>query len=403
MGLDLTTAADALKEFYLPVVREQLTNNNEYLAQIETSSESVEGLETVLSLHVGRNEGIGARLELETLPTAGSQAYKKQRVGLSRQYAAIQVSGPAIAAAASDRGGWIKAIESETKGAVMDEKRDEERQLLGTSDGVIATCGTTTAATDVVTSATKTQLRHLRKGMAIDIGTLASPATIASNRTITAVDRATGTVSISGAAVTTSSSHFIFRTGNGGDVANSTKKEYTGLQTIVDSTGALFGVDPATYEAWASYEDDANGAAISDTLIEELIDEVDINSPAGPPTWGIADHGQVRKLAASLKSQKRFTDTVELKGGFSALSVATASGSISVSGLRDCPVKTFFGLNPEHLGLHEASGWDFLDLDGSVLARVPSKDAYGATLYHYSEHVTDVRNAHGKIVNLAAA
>ena len=403
MGLDLTTAADALKEFYLPVLREQLVNKNEYLAQIETSSESVEGLETVLSLHVGRNEGIGARLELETLPTAGSQSYKKQRVGLTRQYGQIQVSGPVIAAAASDRGGWISAVESETKGVVMDEKRDEERQLLGTSNGVIAQFAAYGPGDSPVTTATKTQLRHLRVGMVIDIGTVASPTTIASARTIEAVDLTTGAITISGADVTTTTAHFVFRSGNGGDVANSSKKEYTGLQTIVDSAGSLFGVDPATYPVWSSYEDAAAGAAISDTLIEELIDEVDINSPAGPPTWGIADHGQVRKLAASLKSQKRFTNTVALKGGFSALEVSTASGSINVSALRDCPTETFFGLNPEHLGLHEASAWDFLDLDGAVLSRVANKDAYGATLYHYSEHVTDVRNAHGKITGLAAA
>jgi hypothetical protein len=403
MALDLAAAADALKEFYLPVVREQLTQNNEYLAQISTNSESVEGLETVLSLHVGRNEGVGARLDGELLPTAGQQGYKKERVGLTRQYGQIQVSGPTIAAAASDRGGWIRAIESETKGVVMDEKRDEERQLLGTSNGVIATCGASGPSDVVATSATKTQLRHLRVGMAIDIGTVASPTSIASNRTIEAVNLSTGAITISGADVTVTSAAFIFRTGNGGAVGGAGKREYTGLQTIVDSAGSLFDVDPATYPVWSSYEDAAAGAALSDTLIEELIDEVDINSPAGPPNYGIADHGQVRKLAASLKSQKRFTNTVDLKGGFKGLEVSTASGSLAVSGLRDCPVETFFGLNTEHRELHEASGWDFLDLDGAVLARVAGYDAYGATLFHYSEHVTDVRSAHGKITGLAAA
>ena len=403
MALDLTTAADALKEFYLPVLREQLTNNNEYLSQIESSSESVEGLQTVLSLHVGRNEGIGARAEGGALPTAGNQSYKKQRVDLTRQYGQIQVSGPVIAAAASERGGWITAVESETKGVVMDEKRDEERQLLGTSNGIIAGFSAYGPGDSPTTTATRTQLRHLRVGMLVDIGTLAAPTTIASARTIEAVDLTTGAITISGADVTVTTAHFVFRAGNGGDVANSSKKEYTGLQTIVDSAGSLFSVDPATYPVWKSYEDAASGAALSDTLIEELIDEVDINSPAGPPTWGIADHGQVRKLAASLKSQKRFSNTVDLKGGFKALEVSTASGTINVQALRDCPVETFFGLNPDHLGLHEASGWDFLDLDGAVLARVPGYDAYGATLYHYSEHVTDVRNAHGKITGLAAA
>jgi len=400
MGFDRTTASAVLKEVYLPTVREQLVNQNEYLAQVETNSEDVEGLETVLSLHVSRNEGIGSRKELELLPEAGNQGFVKQRVNLKYHYGRLQLSGPVIRSARSDSGSWIRPLENETKGVVMDEKRDEERQLLGTSDGVIAATGVTTAANAVVTTATKTQLRQLRVGMYVDIGTVASPTTIAQNRKITAINLTTGVVTIDGAVVTTSAAHRIFRTGNGG--AGADQREYTGLQSIVDSTGTLFGVDPTVYPEWASYEKDAAGAAISDTLIGELIDEIDIISPSGVPNWGITDHVQARKYGATLVAQKRFNNTAELKGGFTGIEASTGSGTLVVSTLRDCPVQTFFGLNTEHLGLHEASEWEFMEEDGNVLNRIPNKDGYEATLFHYSEHVTDARNAHGKIVNLAA-
>lgn len=401
MGFDLSTASAVLKEVYLPTVREQLVNKNEYLAQVETNSEDVEGLETVLSLHVGRNEGIGSRKELETLPEAGNQGFVKQRVGLKYHYGRLQISGPVIRAAASDKGSWIRPLENETKGVVADEKRDEERQLLGTSDGVIAQCGASGPSDVVATNATRTQLRQLKKGMKIDIGTVASPTSIAENREIESVNLSNGEITISGADVTVTTAAFIFRTGNGGSGAN--QREYTGLQTIVDSTGSLFGIDPATYPEWASYEKDAGDAALSDALIEELIDEVDIISPSGVPNWGITDHAQARKYASTLKSQKRFVNTVALKGGFSGIEAGTASGTIAVSTLRDCPVETFFAVNTEHLGLHEASEWEFMEEDGNVLNRIPNKDGYEATLFHYSEHVTDARNAHGKLVNLAAA
>jgi hypothetical protein len=198
MAFSTVTASDALKEFYLPTIREQLVNRNEYLSQIERSTEDVEGLETVLSLHVGRNFGYGARQELETLPTAGNQAYKKERVGLKRDYGQIQVSGPIIRAAKTERGSWLRAIESETKGIVNDKKQDTERQLLGTSDGVIAATAVGGASDVVETSATRTQLRQLHVGLRIDIGTVASPTAIATNRTIEAVNLATGQVTISG-------------------------------------------------------------------------------------------------------------------------------------------------------------------------------------------------------------
>lgn len=405
MAFSTTTASDALKEFYLPTIREQLVNRNEYLAQIERSTEDVEGLETVLSLHVGRNFGYGSRQELEDLPPAGNQSYVKQRVPLYRHYGQIQVSGPVIRAAKSERGSWLRAIESETKGIVLDLKQDHERQLLGTSNGVIATCATTTTSATVETSATRTQLRQLKKGMRIDIGTLASPTTIAENRTISSVNLATGQVVISGATVSTTSSHFIFINGNGGDTTNSTQRELTGLQTIVDSTGTLYEVNPTTYPEWASYEDAAAGASLSDALIEELIDEVSINSPLGAPNYAITDHRQARAYSASLTGQRRFTSGEVLKGGFKGIEIGTGSGSLALSTLRDCPVETFFALNTEALSLHEASDWEFMEEDGNVLQRITTgngKDGYGATLFKYDEHVTDTRNAHGKITGLAA-
>lgn len=399
MAFDKVAASGALKEFYLPVLREQLVNRNEYLAQIEGGSEDVEGLEAVLSLHVGRNEGIGARLELETLPDPGNQAYTKERVGLKYNYARLQLSGPVMRASRTDRGGWIRALESESKGVVIDLKKDVERQLLGTSDGVLAAAGVTTASNTVVTTATTTQIRHLRKGMKVDIGTVASPTAVAQKRTIVSVNVAAKTFVIDGAAVTTAVTDRIFRNGNGGSGAN--QREITGAQTIVDATGSLFGVDPATYPEWSSYEKDASAAALSDALVGELIDEIDINSPAGVPDWAFASHAQVRKYGNSLTGAKQFVNTQELKGGFSGVEIATPSGSLVVSSLRDAPANEFYAINTEHMKLHTASDWEFMEEDGSVLSRIPDKDGYEATLFQYAEQATDMRSAHGKITNLA--
>lgn len=402
MALDKTTASGVLKEFYIPTVHDQLVNKNEYLAQLEKNTEDVEGTEAVLSLHVGRNQGLGARKELEDLPAPGNQAYVKARVNLKYNYGQIQVSGPVMRAMKSDNGSWLRALESETRGVVNDLKQDTERQLLGTSDGVIAATGVTSASTTVVHSATKTQARHLRVGMVIDIGTVASPTSVAQGRTITSIVSPTSFV-ISGAAVTTATTDRIFRTGSGGATTN--QREITGLQTIVDSTGSLFGVDPATYPEWASYEKDASAAAISDTLIAELIDEVDVTSPLGVPDWAITDHRQARVLAATYTGNRRFTNDGELFGGFKGIEVGTASGSLILSTLRDAPVQTLFAVNRSALTEYKASDWEFMEEDGNVLQRIVTgngKDGYGATLFKYSEQATSYRNAHGKIVNLAA-
>lgn len=404
MALDKTVFSGALKEFFLPVLREQLVFQSEYLTQIERGNEDVEGLEAVLSLHVGRNEGIGARKEMEDLPAPGNQSYTKARVGLKYNYAQFQLSGPVMRSSDTDRGGWVRPLESESKGVVVNLREDVDRQLTGTSDGVLAATALNAGATnDVITSATATQLRYLRPNMKVDIGTVANPTSVAEARTITAVDRATKTITISGAAVTTATTDRVFRHGSGG--SGSDQREITGIQTIVDSTGTLFGVDPTVYPEWAAYEKDASAAALSDAMVGELIDEIALTSPAGVPNWAFTTHSQVRKYAASQSTLRRFVNTVDLKFGFKGVEISSTSGSLAVSALRNAPAEQFFAVNTNHLKLHTASDWEFMDEDGSVLTRVETgngKDAYKATLFQYAEQMTDVRSAHGKIVNLAA-
>lgn len=402
-SLTLTTADAALKEFYLPGAREQLNQSNAFLAQIEATDKNVEGRRVVLSLHVSRSSGSGARAEGGTLPTAGSQGYAEERVPTYYNYHRIKVSGPVIKAMKSDEGSFVRAVESEMKGAVNDLKRSYSRQVFGTSNGVIATLGTTSSSTTVVLASTTSlvQLRQLFVGMVIDIGTVASPTTVASSREITAIDRSAKTIVISGAAVTTSSSHFIFNNGSGGAIGGAGQKEITGLQSIVAASGTLHNVNPSTVPVWVSYVDTNSGTLRSptDALFEEAIDEV-VQESGEAPNLLVTSFGVGRAYANGLKDQKRFNNTVELKGGFSGLSVQSGSETLALVRDRDCPANTAFGVNTNHLTHNIQSDWDWMSDDGAVLSRVSGEDAYEATLFKYSELTTDQRNAHFKIGDL---
>lgn len=397
MALSLTTADAALKEDYQPTIREQLNTAYMLLSQIERNSRDTEGRRAILSLHVSRNEGVGARGENEDLPSAGNQGYVEERVPLRYNYGRIQISGPVIRAMKSDAGSFTRAVDSESRGIVQDLKRDVNRQLWGTANGVIATCGTTTASTTVVLAASTTavQLRQLNVGMVIDIGTVASPTTVASARTISSIDRTAKTLVISGAAVTTSSSHFIFRTGAGG---TSPQRELTGIQAIVDDANTLFNVDPTVNDVWKSTV--VTGAvpgtpeAVTDTRLATLMDEAGIASGQGPGSLLVASFGVVRNYAASLTAQKRFNDTVELKGGWKGVEVNSSSGTATLTADMDAPENKVWLLSLPNLTFFEESDWEFMDEDGAVLSRVSGKDAYEATLYKYAELATDKRNAH---------
>lgn len=406
MGKTLTNADAALKEDYQPSMREQLNNTNWFLSQIERNSKDVEGRRAVLSLHVSRNSGVGARAENGTLPTAGNQGYAEERVSLRYNYGTIRLTGPVIRAMRSDSGSFVRAVDSETKGVVRDLKRDVNRQLFGTSDGVIAKInGTGSTTTNVVFSATSTaaQRRQVEIGMVIDVGTASPFTSVGTGRTVTAIAADGLSFTVSPAfAVAPATNDSIVRSGSGGSGA--AQVELTGLPTIVDDANTLFNVNPTTNPVWKSYVDGNAGVnrSISDQLLQELIHNVSINGGDQVNLFVTSD-GVERAYAATLTSQKRFANTLDLKGGYKALAVNAGTGEVALKWDRDAPNNKVFGLDTDHLTQHEMSDWEWMDEDGAILSRVSGVDAYEAVLFKYHELTTDKRNAHGVIEDVTEA
>jgi hypothetical protein len=327
-------------------------------------------------------------------------------------YGRIQLSGPTIKQAVTDRGAFIDALDAEMEGIKKDAMKDVNRQLWGTSNGVIAQCGTTTAATTVVLASTtgSTALRQLffDGGMVVDIGTVASPSTVASARTITSVDETNKTIAISGAAVTTSSSHFVFRSGAGGASSNTGQPgdgqvELTGLQTIVDDTAVLHTINPSSQPKWKAYVNSNSGTnrSITETLITGSIMKTLTNS-GKKPSLLVSAEGVNLAISNLLLSLKRNMEQTQLKGGYAGIQFYSPSvsgkGDESPTALYadfDCPNNRLYGINPDVLVYHQVGdGFQFMDLDGAVMNRKPDVDAYEATLYAYGELACKQRNAH---------
>lgn len=402
MALTLSAADAALKEDYQPSIREQLNNEIMMLAQIESRSKDVEGRRAVLSLHVTRNAGVGARPEGGTLPTAGNQGYVEERVALKYNYGRIQINGPVIRAMKSDTGSFTRAISSETQGVVKDLKRDVNRQVFNDANGTIAQCAS--VSTDTITLAADTPtsaLRQLEVGSRIDVGTVTSPTDHGTALIVASVDPSVPSVTFTtNPTAGVGSSDFLFRSGAATTVSGTTS-ELTGLPAIVAASGALFNVDPATYPVWASTVDGNGGTnrAATDNVFEKVIDDIWLQSGEAP-TFIVTSPGVRRNFAAQLKSQKRFADTVDLKGGFKALTVDASNTSLPIAVDRDNPDNTAFLLNLPAFCQNQSSDWEFMDEDGAVLHRVANADAYEATLFKYHELTTDRRNVHGRINDL---
>jgi len=417
MAATLSTVDAILKDDY----KEYLDNLNEanfILSQVETRKDTVQGRIARHAVHLGRSSGVGARAESGTLPTAANQSYATVPVPVRYVYGRIQLSGPTIKQAVTDRGAFIDALDAEMEGIKKDAMKDVNRQLWGTSNGVIAQCGTTSSSTTVVLASTTgtTALRQLffDGGMVVDIGTVASPTTVASARTVTSVDETNKTIAISGAAVTTSSSHFVFRSGAGGASSNTGQPgdgqvELTGLQTIVDDTAILHTINPSSQPKWKAYVNSNSGTnrSVTESLITGSIMKVLTNSGKKPRLL-VSAEGVNLAISNLLLSLKRNMEQTQLKGGYAGIQFYSPSvsgkGDEAPTALYadfDCPNNRLYGINPEVLVFHQVGdGFQFMDLDGAVMNRKPDQDAYEATLYMYGELACKQRNAHFVIKDL---
>jgi len=128
-GATVAALSDVLKFRYLGPIRSQL-NDEVLITQIlnlDSKNIDLDGLSAYVPLKYGRNSGVGARREYDTLPTAGNQAYKHVNFDLTYQYGRAQFSGQAIQKTKTDAGAFVRVITSELDGLRKDQAGDVYR------------------------------------------------------------------------------------------------------------------------------------------------------------------------------------------------------------------------------------------------------------------------------------
>jgi hypothetical protein len=94
------------------------------LTRVQKTSEGVTsevgGKYVVFPIETGRNSGIGARQEMEALPTPGNQSTKAARVGLRYQYGGVRMSGQTFELAKSNQQAFVSALDLEMNGLKSD-------------------------------------------------------------------------------------------------------------------------------------------------------------------------------------------------------------------------------------------------------------------------------------------
>lgn len=395
--ITMTTVDNILKEIYEGQIRDQLQSDTVTMKRIESSSEGVThevgGKYVTFPIRTKRNHGIGARNEMEALPLPKQQTYANARVKLKYLYGGLELSGQTFELAKTNTQAFASALDTEMEGLRQSLAKDLNRQVYGDGSGKIAVAtaaGTTT--TFVVADASA---QYLEEGMFVDIFTSADASRVA-DVTITSVVSSGGntTVTFSPAAgVATAVGDYITRD-------NSNGKEITGLKAIVNNSGLLYNVDPATVSVWKSTVASNGGTlrALSEGLLIKLIDDIR-KSGGGTPTVLFSNLGVRRAYFNLLVQQRRYSNTTEFEGGFKGLAFTTDNGDIPFVSDYDSPPNQVVALNEKEVKQYNAGDWEFMNRDGSNWQRTVTSagnfDAYNCTLYKYMELGTHRRNAHG--------
>lgn len=376
MAVTTNTAEQALKIVYLDVLRDQLnTNTNPLYNEIKSSTKDVYGKEVRKMAPYGVNGGVGAGTEDGQLPRSGGNNYIQFVSGTANLYGTINITDKSIKASKNNAGSFVRLLDAELEGLLRAAKFNFGRMLFTDGTGKLATCvENVTPSTVIEVDTTK----YLIEGLIVDIrapnGAIRSGG---NERRILAVNRLENKIVVSGAEIAADATEIITVQGSYG-------LEITGLDKIFDTTGTLYGVDRDEHYWMRPYMVDDVGV-ISDIKIQKAIDYLD-EIVGSKVNFICTSSGVRRSYQEYLEATKRNVNTLDLKGGFTALSY---NGTPMVND-RFMPEESMMLLDTGVFTFHHMGDWEWMQGNGgSILTQVAGTPTWTATLVRYAELICD--------------
>jgi hypothetical protein len=362
--LAINAVAEALKSYYLPGLRYQLNDKaSVFLSQLEKDKENVVGKDIVMALRYGRVGGIGNRSDDGDLPTPNSRKTKQAKWETKNLFSRFQISDKTMKASRSNVGAFASMLETEIKDCETDAKLDLSRQALGDGTGKLATISAVSSNTLTVDNT-----MFFCEGMLVDIYTGDTKDTTAAE--VTDVDDANSKITVS-SATGAAQNDVIYLSGNKG-------LELTGLRGVFENS-TLYGIDRTTYKWLNATRKNVNGE-ISDITIQTAIDEADRKAGSNI-NFILCSLGVRRAYQNVLTATKQLVNTLELKGGWKAISyngIPLTADKYVGSGKMYC-------LDLSDWKMYQMSDYEWLAEDGAMLSRVSGKAAWEATLVKYAD------------------
>ena len=400
-NMNLTTASNVLKVFYLPPLRRLLNNSTILWNRLERHEKfNVEGKNFTVPLHVSRHTQAGAgRAEEGTLPAKDSQGYNAAVVAAKYIYTSIQISGQVIRATKSDAGAFIRAVRSEVTGAVRDTKKSANRQAHGDGRDALAYYSTGSGSSITVDDNQGNASVYLQpKATTCDLIDVSDDSTILNNSVVVTLgaEAATNYAATLGASLSGSAAdgdYFVLEDTLG--------YQMTGLAGIVNNAnpplGNLHGIAVASNPWWQSQVVGADiGSTYQDLrfpLLQRVCSRIAQNSSYDKEDikFILANHFMVDKYYELCANERRAVNVMQLDGGYEGVEFS----GIPIVADVECWNNRLYFIVPEALRICRMSDFDWMDDDGAVLSRVSNTDSYEATMFDYGDIATVARNGLG--------
>ena len=396
-GATLVTVNAIMKEVYEGQINDQLQSASITSKRFEKSSEGVfedmiGGKYVTFPVRHTRNHGISYRPEGGAMAAAGQQGYSAATETLKYGYQRVYLTGQVMELAEKNYQAFASALDREISGAKSDVGRDVNRITYGhvgstVATGILSIITANSAGTTLTVASGDTQ--YIEIGMVIDVSAAGTP--VAGGTAVKVVSKTLTTIVVDVAVTGAVIGNVVTRTGN---YAN----EPMGLSRIIDSTGNVHGLDPATAPYWASQEDAAT-TTLTELAMIQMSDNIFTNAGKRPSAI-FCSFGVRRAYWNLLTALRRYNEPKNWTGGLVGLAFNDGEKEIPVVSDPDCPFKHMFYVNESEFKIYRSKPWYWDDTSGNVFKWVSGFDAHEAYLKQYWQQGTHQRNAHGKFTNL---
>lgn len=417
----------ALKHYYDPAFKTMLRELFAWYDWLKSEKRidrnpNIVGDKIVFGTNVKRSSGVGARGELDTLPTTDKAEVAQGEIDYLTGYKGrIAVSYEVMKQGKKGKGAFVDIVQNEIQSMIAGIKEHGSSHAWGSGNGFVARAPDHTGGgTSLTLSSTETSAacypgtRWLHEGQYYIPVTSGTPLNYTADATWTAYTEVTAINSYTGATIsparTATSTNLLLisaETATNGSATIGTANSFVGPMGFGsmcdDGTfhSSYCNLSESTYPKWKASVLANGGTARSLTMKLFYQAFFKVGNKSGqmkPGLVGWMNHDVYLELVDLLEHFVEFKPR-ELAAGFQEIDVMIKGTTVKLRLDRYCPGYIFL-IDPKEVHLYETIPIEMGEEDGSEWIPLADKDGYEARVRWNWQLATTARNRHGIIMDL---